>query len=144
MSPCPGVYGPSGRGTVLLVTVPASGTIVRNSGSPNGARWLGCRVAETQSRGVDGGAGAQAECPGLRAGAEAPGAGRRPGAGPGAARRGVAGDAGAGRGQARAQPGPVRAAAPRPRPRRADRGPPFPAAGPGQVRPGRPGPPGPG
>ena len=36
----PGVYGRSGRGTVLLVTVPASGSIVRNSGTRNGAGWL--------------------------------------------------------------------------------------------------------
>src|SRR5215217_383155 len=49
----------------------------------------------------------------------------------------------AGRGQAGAHSGPVRAAAPRPRPRRADRGPSFPEARPGPVRPGRPGPPGP-
>jgi hypothetical protein len=36
-------------GTFLLVTVPASATIVRNSGTPNRARWLGCGVAETES-----------------------------------------------------------------------------------------------
>src|SRR4029453_11108992 len=45
-----GVYGRSGSGTVLLVTVPASGTIVRNSGTPTGAGWLGCAVAEPSAR----------------------------------------------------------------------------------------------
>jgi hypothetical protein len=117
------------------VTVPAADTIVRNSGTPNGARWLRCGVAEIKSEEWSGGTGAQAECPGLRAGAAAPGAGRRPGAGPGAPSRGAARSSGAGRGQARAHPVPVRAATPRTRPRRADREPPFPA--------GHPGPPGP-
>src|SRR5918994_7117705 len=60
-----GVYGRTGRGTVLLVTVPATGTIARNSGTPNGARWLRCGVAEIKSEEWSGGAGAQAECPGL-------------------------------------------------------------------------------
>src|SRR5215213_9745356 len=37
-----GVYGRSGKRTVLLVTVPASGEIGGNSGTRNGAGWLPC------------------------------------------------------------------------------------------------------
>jgi hypothetical protein len=123
-----GVYGRSGMGTVLLVTVPASGMIGRKPGTRNGPGWLPCG-RETEPRSGCGGAGAQAQCAGLRAGAAAPGAGRRASAGPGAARRGVAGPARAGRGQAGAHPVPVRATPPRSRPRPADRGPAVTQAG---------------
>ena len=50
MSPCQEYMDDRAGGTVLLVTVPASGSIVRNSGTRNGAGWLGCGLAGTRAR----------------------------------------------------------------------------------------------
>src|SRR5215218_3635867 len=75
-----GVYGRSGKRTVLLVTVPALGGNRVFETAPAGYPVAG----NDQARSGCGGAGAQAQCTGLRAGAAAPGAGRRAGAGPGA------------------------------------------------------------
>src|SRR4029453_3781718 len=122
----PGVYGRSGRRNRPVGDSSSKRLDRQEFGYSKRRQVATLRPGGNQSEEWSGGAGAQAECAGLRAGPTAPGAGRRPAAGPGAkgggGRRG-GGAAGGGGGATRAARGRARPppAAPAAEPGRARR-----------------------